>query len=58
MYIVNVFIILCLSLTFSYFIGILTFITDYEENKCEMTYMFQYPQFVVSIAGYVCLCMI
>ncbi|KAI4456726.1 negative regulator of vesicle formation-related [Holotrichia oblita] len=29
-----------------FFYGLLLFLSDYEENKCEMTYMFQYPQFV------------
>ncbi|RZB38772.1 GPI inositol-deacylase [Asbolus verrucosus] len=27
-------------------LGLLTFISDHEENKCDMTFMFEYPQFV------------
>lgn len=31
-----------------YFYGILVTITSVEKNECKMTYMFEYPQFVVS----------
>lgn len=31
-----------------YFYGILITITSIEKNACKMTYMFEYPQFVVS----------
>lgn len=51
--IINGYILLCVSLAFAYIIGLLTFLTDHEENKCEMTYMFQYPQFVVCILRYI-----
>lgn len=32
-----------------YLYGILTSIINVEENSCKMTYMFEYPQFVVSM---------
>lgn len=31
-----------------YVYGILVTITSVEQNDCRMTYMFEYPQFVVS----------
>lgn len=31
-----------------YLFGILTSVINVEENSCKMTYMFEYPQFVVS----------
>lgn len=31
-----------------YIYGILVTITSIEKNDCRMTYMFEYPQFVVS----------
>ncbi|EFA08175.1 GPI inositol-deacylase-like Protein [Tribolium castaneum] len=43
---INGFIIFSLTVTLLYFVGLLTFVNDHEENKCEMTYMFEYPQFV------------
>lgn len=46
MTIISKFVLLSLFITLFYFIGLLTFITDHEENTCEMTYMFEYPQFV------------
>lgn len=49
MSIASPFIILSLCFTLAYIFGLFIFITDYEENKCEMTYMFEYPQFVVGI---------
>lgn len=45
---VNKFIFISLIAAIGFFYGLLLFLSDYEENKCEMTYMFQYPQFVVS----------
>lgn len=47
--IINGFIVFSLIVTLLYFVGLLSFINDHEENKCEMTYMFEYPQFVVVI---------
>ncbi|XP_044252309.1 GPI inositol-deacylase [Tribolium madens] len=44
--IINGFIVFSLTATLLYFIGLLAFINDHEENKCDMTYMFEYPQFV------------
>lgn len=32
-----------------YLYGVLITITTRDENVCQMTYMFEYPQFVVSI---------
>lgn len=34
-----------------YFYGILVTIQSVEKNDCKMTYMFEYPQFVVSAYG-------
>jgi hypothetical protein len=31
-----------------FILGLHNFFTDYEENGCDMTYMFEYPQYVVS----------
>lgn len=31
-----------------FILGLHNFLTDNEENGCEMTYMFEYPQYVVS----------
>ena len=36
-----------LSIFFLYTIGVARFLTDHEENTCDMTYMFEYPQYVV-----------
>lgn len=37
----------CLLLTVFYIVGLLVFLTDHEPgNNCEMTYMFEYPQYV------------
>ena len=30
-----------------YVLGAARYITDFEENTCDMTYMFEYPQYVV-----------
>lgn len=30
-----------------YIFGAARYITDFEENTCDMTYMFEYPQYVV-----------
>ncbi|XP_057660044.1 GPI inositol-deacylase isoform X1 [Diorhabda carinulata] len=43
---INPFIIFSLLLAFAYILGLLKFLTEYEEDKCEMTYMFEYPQYV------------
>lgn len=34
-------------ITLLYILGIARYVTDFEENTCEMTYMFEYPQYVV-----------
>lgn len=39
------FLFLMLILLF-YILGIVRYITDFEENTCDMTYMFEYPQYV------------
>ena len=31
-----------------FILGIHNYLTAHEENSCEMTYMFEYPQYVVS----------
>ena len=43
---VPIYISILLFLCFGY--GIYDFLTGFEENGCEMTYMYEYPQFVVS----------
>ncbi|KAJ8946172.1 hypothetical protein NQ318_004425 [Aromia moschata] len=40
------FIVISLILVMGYGIGLLNFLNDFVEDKCEMTYMFEYPQFV------------
>lgn len=40
---------LFLFLLLLYILGGVRYITDFEENTCEMTYMFEYPQYVVCI---------
>lgn len=30
-----------------YILGLSNYLTDFEKNTCEMTYMFEYPQYVV-----------
>lgn len=35
------------SIFLLYIIGAARYLTDHEENTCEMTYMFEYPQYVV-----------
>ncbi|KAL6261826.1 hypothetical protein P5V15_006911 [Pogonomyrmex californicus] len=35
-----------ITLTLFYIFGVARYITDFEENTCEMTYMFEYPQYV------------
>ncbi|XP_035717908.1 GPI inositol-deacylase-like isoform X1 [Vespa mandarinia] len=39
-------VILFLFLLLLYILGGVRYITDFEENTCEMTYMFEYPQYV------------
>lgn len=34
-----------------FMLGLHNFLISNEENGCEMTYMFEYPQFVVSFAN-------
>jgi len=37
------------GVVFAFFVlGIHNYLTAHEENSCEMTYMFEYPQYVVS----------
>ena len=43
---VPIYISIFLFLCFGY--GIYDYFTGFEENGCEMTYMYEYPQFVVS----------
>lgn len=45
----KVFLVVSLFCLLLYLFGILTSIINVEENNCKMTYMFEYPQFVVSI---------
>ncbi|CAG9863163.1 unnamed protein product [Phyllotreta striolata] len=40
------FLLISTALTFAYFLGLVQFLTENGEDKCEMTYMFEYPQFV------------
>jgi glycosylphosphatidylinositol deacylase len=35
-----------------FMLGLHNFLTNNEENGCEMTYMFEYPQFVVSFGNF------
>ncbi|CAG9812524.1 unnamed protein product [Phaedon cochleariae] len=46
MKIVGGFILLSLIITCFYFVGLLKFLIDHDENKCGMTYMYEFPQFV------------
>ncbi|KAK5640976.1 hypothetical protein RI129_009523 [Pyrocoelia pectoralis] len=46
MRVVSGFFICSLIVTIGYILGMLVFLNDYEENRCEMTYMYEYPQFV------------
>nr|CAI5842301.1 unnamed protein product [Callosobruchus analis] len=41
----SVFLLICLIFTFGYIIGLINFITDFEDY-CQMTYIYEYPQFV------------
>lgn len=36
-----------IMITLLYVLGVARYVTDFEENTCEMTYMFEYPQYVV-----------
>ena len=37
-----------LSFVASFFVlGIYNYLTDFEENNCEMTYMFEWPKYLV-----------
>lgn len=44
----SIFIVICISITFAYFLGLAYFLSDFESEECMPTYMFEYPQFVVS----------
>ncbi|KZC05018.1 GPI inositol-deacylase, partial [Dufourea novaeangliae] len=37
---------LLMSLFVFYILGVARYVTDFEENTCDMTYMFEYPQYV------------
>lgn len=44
---------LCLLAALFYAVGLIFFLTDHEPgDRCEMTYMFEYPQYVVSTDMY------
>nr|XP_022917205.1 GPI inositol-deacylase [Onthophagus taurus] len=43
---INGFILISILCTIGFIYGLLMFLSDFEPNKCEMTYMFEYPQFV------------
>jgi len=45
---VNFVIILSFIFTLFYLLGLHNFLKKVEDNACEMTYMFEYPQYVVS----------
>lgn len=45
---INLFAIFSGFVSFTFIIGLHNFLTNNEENGCEMTYMFEYPQYVVS----------
>lgn len=34
---------------FAFIQGIVNFVYELDDNKCEMTYMFEYPQYIVSM---------
>lgn len=44
----KLFLVVSLFCLLLYLFGILTSIVNVEENDCKMTYMFEYPQFIVS----------
>lgn len=44
--VVSGFILSSLIVTLAYLFGVLIFLKDHEVNRCEMTYMYEYPQFV------------
>lgn len=33
----------------AYFLGVVSFLINLEENKCDMTYMYEYPHYTVSL---------
>lgn len=43
---ISIFVIISLIVTFFYFVGLIKFLTDVGNDKCEMTYMYEYPQFI------------
>lgn len=52
----KIFLIVSLVCLLFYLYGILTSIVEVEENDCKMTYMFEYPQFIVSKFHFVSSC--
>ncbi|XP_022198883.2 GPI inositol-deacylase isoform X2 [Nilaparvata lugens] len=46
MAVVNGLIAVCLSIFLLYLVGLKGYLKIYRDNKCEMTYMFEYPQYV------------
>lgn len=43
-------VLLCSTTTFLFLAGLVFFLTDHEpDGQCEMTYMFEFPQYVVSL---------
>lgn len=47
----DAFVVLSAFVFFSYLLGLHKFLSKYGDNGCEMTYMYEYPQFVVSTLG-------
>lgn len=47
----DAFVLLSAFVFFSYLLGLHRFLSKYGDNGCEMTYMYEYPQFVVSTLG-------
>jgi hypothetical protein len=37
-----------IGVCFVYLVGIVNFLTNLEENKCDMTFMYEFPQYTVS----------
>lgn len=55
---VSVFQVLSIGLFCLFLVGILNVTFTDQENHCEMTFMFEYPQFVVSLFLYVTLAVV
>lgn len=45
----GIFLSVSLSFFVLYIVGASRYLTNHDENTCDMTYMFEYPQYVVSI---------